>query len=53
MPEVTAREGGNAQQRVQLGLFSLPIPSRAPLVLWRKETVAITFSFTRSRASIL
>jgi hypothetical protein len=34
-------------------MFSLSGSGCAPLVLWREETVAITFSFTRSAASIL
>ena len=43
----------NAQQRVQLGTSSLLIHRSAPLVLWREETIAISFSFTRSARAIL
>jgi hypothetical protein len=53
MPKVMPRGRFYAQQRVQLGVFSLSGTGCAPLVLWREETVAITFSFTRSAASIL
>src|ERR1700733_4788856 len=52
MPEVMSRIALNAQQWVQLGCFHGLIPCSPTLVLWRKETIAITFSFTRSaRAS--
>jgi hypothetical protein len=53
MPKVIPRGRFSAQQRVQLSMFSLSGPGCAPLVLWREVTVAITFSFTRSAASIL
>jgi hypothetical protein len=43
----------NALRRVQTGMVSLLFLWSAPLVLWRLETIAITFSFTRSSASIL
>lgn len=52
MPEVMPRMALNAQQRVQLGMLRCLIHCSPPLVLWRVETIAITFSFTRSaRAS--
>src|ERR1700683_70340 len=42
----------NAQRRVQLGMLRCLIHCSPPLVLWRVETIAITFSFTRgARAS--
>jgi hypothetical protein len=43
----------NAQPRVQLGTSSFFIHRSAPLVLWRKQTIAISFSFTRSARAIL
>jgi hypothetical protein len=43
----------NAQQRVQLGTSSLLIHRSAPLVLWREETIAISFTFTRNARAIL
>jgi len=52
MPKVMLGAGAYAQQRVQLGVFRCPGTGWCPLVLWRIEH-RITFSFTRSAASIL
>src|ERR1700684_448097 len=53
MPEVMLCVAANAPGRVQPGGFHSLIHGSPPFVLWRGETVAITFSFTRSSASIL